>query len=404
MKLASLVAEFPKPSETFVSREVQTLQRLGLPVEVFAVKPPAAPDLAKLDPPMRHLAAQVHYLSLAAAAPGLTSQWRKIGPAHRANAALQKAATLKTNPAARFLRAVALARRCQKQGITHLHAHWPYATQIACLVHHLTSLPFSVSIHAHEVEYDFGHFPTAFETLSFATFCNQAAMERLLGRLGPGARDKSYLVYHGVDLSGFTALPYPGESGPPRVVSAGRLTPTKGFDRLVRACAQFKQLGGEIELTILGEGALADALSALAREHNFAENLHLPGWLPHDQVARHLAASHLFALMADTNFHDGLPNVLLEAMACARPAIISPLPASSEAITDGREGYILPSAGDEAGMVAALQRCAAQRSTLAAMGEAARARVTRTFDQDLHGSSLIELFESAARGNLHSVA
>ena len=404
MKLAYLVAEFPKPSETFVSREVQTLQRLGLPVETFAVKPPSAPELTKLDPQTRHLASRVHYLSMAEAAGELLPIWRKIAPVWQANAALQKAATLKTNPHSRLLRAVSLARRCQEQGITHLHAHWPHATQIAYLVQQLTDLPFSVSIHAHEVEHDFGHFPAIFKTLSFATFCNHAAMERLLGRLERDARAKSHLVYHGVDLSGFSALPFPGESGPLRVISAGRLTRTKGFDRLVRACARFKQLGGAVELTILGEGALADSLLALARECQFAENLHLPGWLPHDQVARCMAASHLFALMADTNFHDGLPNVLLEAMACARPAIISPLPASSEAIADGVEGYILDSADDQPGMVAALQRCAAQRSTLGVMGEAARSRVTRTFDQDLHGRSLVELFQSASRGAPHPVA
>jgi colanic acid/amylovoran biosynthesis glycosyltransferase len=403
MKLAYLIAEFPKPSETFVSREVITLQRLGLPVEVFALKAPNARELTKLDPKTRHLASKVHYLSYREAGAGLPHAWRKIIPTEKENTRLQHACTLKTNRYSRLLRALALARRCQEQKITHLHAHWPCATQIAYLVHQLIGLPFSVSIHAHEVEHDFGHFPAVFGALSFATFCNHAAMERLLGRLGSEARAKSHLVYHGVDLSGFGALPFPNSPGPLRVISAGRLTRTKGFDRLVRACARYKQLGGAVELTLLGEGTLSESLRQLSRELDFEQDLHLPGWLPHDQVARHMADSHLFALMADTNFHDGLPNVLLEAMACARPAIISPLPASGEAITNGVEGYVLRSADDESGMVEALRLCASQRATLGRMGEAARARVTQAFDQDLHGKSLLALFQEIPRRMLAAI-
>ncbi len=398
MKLAYLIAEFPKASETFVSREVLTLQRLGLPVEVFALKPPDAAELARLDPPTRHLASKVHYLSCREAVAGLPRAWRKILPTLQANIHLQRACTVKTNAGARLLRAAALARQCQELKITHLHAHWPCATQIAYIVHQLIGLPFSVSIHAHEVEHDHGHFPVVFDALSFAAFCNRAAMERLLGRLGLAARAKSHLIYHGVDLSSFGALPFPDAPGPLKVISAGRLTRTKGFDRLVRACAFYKQHGGEIELTLLGEGSLSESLRQISREENFEQNLRLPGWLPHDQVARQMADSHVFALMADTNFHDGLPNVLLEAMACARPAIISPLPASGEAITNGVEGYVLRSADDEAGMVDALRNCASRHATLGSMGEAARARVTTAFDQDLHGRSLLELFQSGARG------
>jgi len=64
--------------------------------------------------------------------------------------------------------------------------------------------------------------------------------------------------------------------------------------------------------------------------------------------------------MADTNFHDRLPNVVLEAMAAGRPVILSPLPAAQEALTDGAEGFILSSAQDEEGFAAALAKCGRQ--------------------------------------------
>ena len=93
---------------------------------------------------------------------------------------------------------------------------------------------------------------------------------------------------------------------------------------------------------------------------------------------------------------DGLPNVVLEAMASGRPVILSPLPAAAEAITNGVEGIILNSATDEEGMVNALQRLAGDRAKLPVMGQAARLRVESEFDQDIHARRLKGLFEQTA--------
>ena len=122
-----------------------------------------------------------------------------------------------------------------------------------------------------------------------------------------------------------------------------------------------------------------------------------------DDSQRRLAAgdigqrgAHIFALMADTEYGDGLPNVVLEAMASGRPVILSPLPAAEEAITNGVEGIILNSATDEEGMVNALQRLAGDRAKLPVMGQAARRRVESKFDQDIHARRLKGLFEQIA--------
>ena len=400
-KIAYLVAEFPKPSETFVSREVLTLQKLGMEIVPFAFQGPGAQEVAALDAPTRRLAEEVEYLPNAKVLTGALASLPAVGRCWCANRRLPAGAHGGSKQV-RLLRAARLARELEARGIEHLHAHWPYATQVAYLVHKLTGMPFSVSIHAHEVEHDHAHFPATFEALSFATFCNRAAMERLLQRLPTGARERSHLIYHGVDLSRFAPLPFPASATPLRVISAGRLTKTKGFDRLVRACACTHAHGHAIELTILGQGAIEPELRALAEERGFSEHLHLPGWLPHDQVAARLAESHLFALMADTNFHDGLPNVVLEAMASARPVILSPIPAASEAITDGAEGFVLSAADDEAGMCAALDLCQAAPEKLAAMGGAARDRVAQLFDQDFHARRLQTLFTTPAACAVHT--
>ena len=404
MAIAYLVSRFPKASETFVSRELLTLQKLGLELRPFAFDPPGRDEATQLDPITRQLIDRVEYLSPARILRHALGSWRRTLAGWRENAAMQKAATCKSNPQLRLLRVGALARRLQADRMVHLHAHWPYATEVAYQVHRLTGIPFSVSIHAHEVEHDAGHFPKVFQALSFATFCNRAAMERLLSKLPEEARKRSHLVYHGVDLDRFSSRPFPALEGPLRVVSAGRLAPSKGFDRLVRACAAYHAGGGRVELTILGQGALKNELRTLASERGFSDHLHLPGWRPHDQVARQLEDSHLFVLMANTDFNDGLPNVVLEAMASGRPVIVSPLPAAREAITEGREGFVLESATDEAGLVKRLEQVAANLAQLPAMGQAARQRVETTFDGTIHGRKLKALFEHQLRKRRSAVA
>src|SRR6185436_16889030 len=159
MSIAYLVGDFPKPSETFVSREVLTLRRLGLNVHPFSFQGPTPGDWVNLDPGTQQLAGEVDYLSNRRlwrsglrVLPGILSGWGY-------NNAMQAAATCKSNTHLRLLRALVLAQQLKARGVRHLHAHWPYATQVAWLVHKLSGISFSVSIHAHEVEYDYGHFP-----------------------------------------------------------------------------------------------------------------------------------------------------------------------------------------------------------------------------------------------------
>ena len=262
----------------------------------------------------------------------------------------------------------------------------------------LTGIPYSVSIHAHEVAHEGGHFPACFETLSFATYCNKGAMEHLLKKLPEQARAKSHLVYHGVDIRNFEPLPMTKIDGTLNIVTAGRLTRTKGFDRLIRACAQARDAGMDVRLSILGRGQLEDEIRGVASEVGFTDYLDMPGWVSHDQVREYMKNSHVFALLADTSFHDGLPNVVLEAMACSRPVILSPLPAAGEAVDNGKEGFILESPEDYDGFVATLKVITSTENLVEKMGKDARERVCRDHDAETQIVFLQDLFAELDSG------
>ena len=390
MKVGYVIHRFPWPSETFISREVADLIALGHDVEIYSFEAPGTADAALLTDQARGLMLRTKYIDRREAALALVAPaiFAMLGDERR----LAATATSRVNRLLRLGRASALARRAVRDGVDRLQAHWPYATTCTHLASLASGLPYSVSIHAHEVAHDNGHFQVCFERLSFATFCNGAAMNYLLDRLPLAAREKSHLVYHGVDIGAFELQP-PPEPGPPlRVLSAGRLTGSKGFDRLVVSCGEAHRRGSDVRLTILGRGPEEEKLRRLAEECDFADRLTLPGWVPHDEVRRFLREAHVFALMASDDFNDGLPNVVVEAMASGRPVVLSPLPAAREIIDLGRNGFILKTIDDTDGLIDALETLT-RDGVAVTTAAAARATVEEKYDARIHIRTLSDLIE-----------
>ncbi|HEY6816353.1 MAG TPA: glycosyltransferase family 4 protein [Croceibacterium sp.] len=396
MTIGYVIHRFPWPSETFISREVAGLIELGEDIRIYSFERPGVEQAAKLTPQGHELMARTHYIGRGEALRALASP-SGIRTFARARSSLRKAA------AGRRLwllaaRAAALAGHVRRDRVTQLHAHWPYATLACHLAARMAGVPYSISVHAHEVAFENAHFAACFPELSFANFCNEAAMEHLLAQLPPEARAKTHLVYHGVDTAQFAPGPEAAPPPPVRILSAGRLTATKGFDRLVRACAAAEERGLSVELTILGAGIEEQPLRALADALGFGAKLHLPGWVPHDAVPGYIDASHAFCLLANTDFGDGLPNVVLEAMAAARVPIVSPLPAAGEAITHGVNGYILESPDDVEGFIAAIAALQAHPGTARDMGLAARQAVVERHDAATHLRRLHSLLHGGPHG------
>ncbi|PCJ88887.1 MAG: hypothetical protein COA54_01260 [Thiotrichaceae bacterium] len=397
MKLGYLVANFPQLSETFVSNEIDRLINNGLDINIYSFVQTSEDDAEKLTEVAKELAVKTNYLSkISVLIASVMRPWDLLRLSG-INKKMQKWSTSKPNQQMRKCRAIALAHQLRRDGITHLHVHWPYSTEVAYLVNQLINIPYSVSIHAHEVAHENGHFPPVFKTLSFATYCNKGAMEYLLKQLPEAARKKSYLVYHGVDIRNFEPLPMPLLDKTLNIITAGRLTKTKGFDRLIRACAKARKQDFDIRLSILGRGTVENEIKAVAKEEDFTDYLDMPGWVSHDKVREYMKNAHLFALLADTSFHDGLPNVVLEAMACSRPVILSPLPAAGEAVADGKEGFILESAEDYDGFVTALKKIYDAPEILTTMGNDARTRVCHDHDADKQIIYLQDMFIQQAQ-------
>lgn len=395
MRLLYLVGQFPTASETFVAEEIRGMQARGHEVTVVALNRPDPAAMDRIGPGLRTFIPTTHYVPRVRLP--ATLRYGASAGAWRLNARLRRDATTPVRPLPRLTRAMVVADIVRASGAEWIHAHWPRPTEVAMLASEMTGCPFSVSIHAHEVAHDAGHFPAAFERLGFATFCNAAAMELLLAHLPAEARERSHLVYHGVDLCDFSQSAVPPLGSGLRVASAGRLTKTKGFDRLIRAIAQARNDGLEASLTIFGEGGERPRLEALISALGVRDAVTLAGWIPHEDMQEALSHHHAFALMADDSFHDGLPNVVLEAMALGRPVIISPLPAAKEAVRSGRNGVILESVDGVDEAARTLRWFFDDPEGLASFGQEAAASIRADHDKSQRLDQLDALFQMHRR-------
>ncbi|HJZ60586.1 MAG TPA: glycosyltransferase family 4 protein, partial [Miltoncostaeaceae bacterium] len=200
------------------------------------------------------------------------------------------------------------------------------------------------------------------------------------------------VVPHGVDLERFAPAPAP-PAPPLRLLAVGRLVEKKGFRDLIAALAQMR---ADASLTIVGDGPERDALAAAARDAGVADRVRLAGPVGHDRLPAVYASSHVVvvpSVVDRSGDRDGLPNVVLEAMASGRPVLGTRAGAITSAVEDGVTGVVVEP-GDAAAMAAALDRLA-DEGLRARFGAAGHDRVVRDFGLDACARRFVEVLEGA---------
>lgn len=198
-------------------------------------------------------------------------------------------------------------------------------------------------------------------------------------------------IRNGIDSIEAAALARPGELATGRLNFGivGRLTPVKGLPVAIRALARPEVPAG-VHLVIVGTGEQAAELRALAAELDIASRVHFTGFKAN--VYEYLA--HLDAVLMPS-YHEGLPYVLLEAMALGRPLLCSRVGGLAEALADGQTG-LLVEAGDVAAWAGAMARLAADDGLRRRLGEAARESQIRHYSLERMGGEYLSRIRSLA--------
>lgn len=397
-RVAYVINTYPRPSQTFIRREIRALEAAGLPVTRFAMRRDEQEVRSRED---RDEQARTEYIldqgpvRLAGALlralvrhPGtLLTAWRAGRRSGHGRGPLRQMIYLAEG--------AVLAEKCRQLGVSHVHAHFgTNSADVARYAGLLGGPGYSITFHGPE-EFDAPHSLLLADKIAearFAVAVSAFGRSQLSRWTAFRHWDKLHVVHCGIDPAMFAApAPMPAGPGPDqplRLVSVGRFAEQKGQMVLIEALARCT---APVHLTLVGDGPLSPELRAAVSRLGLASHISLPGWLDEAGVRQALADAHIMVL---PSFAEGLPVALMEAMASARPSIATYIAGIPELMLDRETGWLIP-AGSVEDLAQALERAAATPAPeLAAMGKAARARALERHDIAPQAARLARLFLS----------
>jgi glycosyltransferase involved in cell wall biosynthesis len=402
MRIAYLINEYPKVSHSFVRREIEALERRGVEVEIFSIRPWSS-DLT--DPADRAHADRttVLYGQSSDLSGALRAEARTNGRALSATTAkaMKLAKGSEKSPAywsAYVAEAARLRQLLVERKIDHLHAHFgTNSAAVAMLCRMLGGPSYSFTVHGPE-EFDRQVGLSLTEKIEHAAFVvgiSSYGRSQLL-RLAPADRRDDIHVIH----CGLSSSYLESESGSigsaPALVTVGRLSEQKGHWVLLDAARMLAEDGIDFSLQLVGDGELRPEVEATIAAHGLEDHVEITGWATEDEVADAIRASRALVL---PSFAEGLPVVIMEALALRRPVISTYVAGIPELVSPGECGWLVP-AGDASKLASAMRAVlAADPAELDRFGSEGADRVAQMHNVDLEAAALIELFTAAIETN-----
>lgn len=393
MRIGYLVNTYPRPSHSFIRREIAALERRGFDIHRMAMRGDATAlsdpaDLAEHARTERVLetGGKRLLLGLARQAPGqlraalrMARDRAKAGESSLARQVIYMA------------EGAHVATRAKALGLRHIHAHFgTNSARVAAYARIFGGPPFSFTMHGPE-EFDNVQPLDLGGKLALADFCvtvSSYGRSQMYRWAAPGDWPKVQVVHCGLDLGRWTE-PVPLPSGPFHMVAVGRFAEQKGFGLLIRAFALAWRRNPALRLSLVGDGELRGQIESLIAAEGMGTAVTLLGWQDESGVRAAMNAAHA---LVTPSFAEGLPVVIMEAMACARPIIATYIAGIPELVRPGIEGWLVPAGDADALAETMLQAAQTPPDTLAALGDSARTRVSARHDIDESARLLAALF------------
>lgn len=396
-----IVSTWPRLSQTFVLNEILALERLGVPLQIFSVKDPGGEPVHGAVGQVR---AHVSYLSL-------RRHWRTVLPANYRLARqqpklyfgclLRAAGYFRWGALKRFFLAPYLAELLRERPVGHLHAHFATAPAlVAMFTHWLTGIPYSFTAHARDIYVD--QKPRILRAeMKFAdgvVTISEYNRRFLSTEICPRANGKVRCIYNGLNLQDFRFQPCISQTEPPVILSVGRLIEKKGFVDLLLACDILRRRGQAFQVEIIGSGPWEDLLRTQTSRLRLQERVTFLGAQPQEVVRKALHRATVFALpciISGRGDRDGIPTVLMEAMASGTPVICTSVSGIPELIESGRDGLLVPP-GNPSLLADALEHLLNGPELREKLARAARAKIETRFSIEASAEALRSLFENGA--------
>lgn len=394
--LVVLVNGFPRLSETFVLQELLELERRGLRLHVVALRRPA--EIVQQDA-LSELRASVEYL----ADSPLQYQRVRVRLAHTAfflkrrldyvNALAEVMASPEFSRAL-GARAALLAHRIVRLGSPPLYVHFAHKpATVGRLAALLAGVPYALSAHAKDIWLTpDDELAKKVRDAEVVLTCTEEGRDQL-AELAEG-QTPVRLAYHGVELRQWSGQL---SDGPPRVLAVGRLVEKKGHALLLQAAALLRDRGLDFTVRLAGEGPEWSKLQRLVHQLGLGDRVVFLGPLTESEVQEEYRRADVFALPCrklPNGDQDGLPNVILEAMAHGLPVVSTRLGGIVEAIEDEDSG-LLADQDDASGLACQLARLLAARDLRMRIGQGGRRRVAERFERSANLPGVVDALVDA---------
>lgn len=402
MRIAYLASLYPAQSHTFIQREIAGLRKLGFHIDTYSIRRASGVDVQGVEgqadlaatrwllppPPVALLAA----LGWAATTRPLLAPRVLIEAAGRAGLGLRGRLLW----CAYFVEALVLAHWMARDKVEHLHCHFGNAgSNTAYLASKLSGVPLSITFHG--IDLDEPEKYRHAEKLAHARFAvciSKFGRSRLMFATPPALWSKVHIVHCGLDAPDEAAITRaPGEG---HVLCVARLSVEKGHPILLDALVLLRTRGIPFQCTLVGDGPLRDELKARVKAMGLDDAVKFAGAQPPAKVAEFNQQSDVLVL---ASFGEGIPVVLMEAMAHARPVVATYVGGIPELVHDGVNGRLVP-AGSATDLADAIAEILMDPERAREMGEAGRAEVLEHFRLDGAAERMAALFkrgEGAAR-------
>jgi glycosyltransferase involved in cell wall biosynthesis len=407
-----IVRSWPRLSQTFILDEVLALERRSVELALFSLVPSGEtivqPSVAAVRAPVSYLAEPLPPLRQRVAAQLRVARrsprrylrtWWYARSRPSLSAGYSTCSTRRCFGHAVQVAAAVLDMQRADRPPSHIHAHFAHdPALVALLVHRLTGLPYSLTAHARDLYQIPG--PSLAARTAYATAivtCCAVNAEYIDATVPAQQRAPVHVLHHGLELDRFVPSQSPARSTPPVLLSIGRLVPKKGFDVLFEALARLKRDGIPFQLRLYGDGPLRAELTAQCTELGIEQNVQMLGECSREQVRDALADADVFVLtprVTPDGDRDGIPNVLVEAMACGLPVATTSAGGVTE-LVQHRVNGLVSEPGDVPGIASHLHELLNNPKLRQDLATAARRTVEADYDVNTAAAALERLFGHA---------
>ena len=393
--VAYVVKRYPRYSETFIVNEILSHEANGLSIEIFALLPPSDTHFQNS---IAQVKAPVHYLP--PESPKGIDLWKAFQDAGAIlpNFWMQLSQAQGVDVRSVY-QAITLACEIRKREIRHIHAHFATAsTSVARLASFFANVPYTFTAHAKDIfhqDIDNEDLRRKLVDAAGVITISQYNLDYLKDRFGVAA-SRVRRIYNGLNLEAF---PFQNtQNRLPEILGIGRLVEKKGFSDLLDACAILVRREVAFHCSIIGTGDLQEVLSEKIRRLKLERNVEMLGPLPQSEVIKHLQKAAVLAapcvIGLDGN-RDGLPTVLLEAMALGTCCVSTDVTGIPEVVRNGVTG-LLVSERTPTALADALQRLILDPQLRSELSANARRMIESHFDIHENSRKIREVFHPSS--------